>query len=726
VILPCVSQEFFRVAGLPGVIEKELSLLDIEDPLSLQRTAENIRGQILSADFPARLARVIFDEYEKLGGRLKSPSVAARVSLTKNSISGVQNPLFLNISGEAALLGVLKEIWAGLYSAQILKSGRDLGQQEVAIIVQEMIDAQVSGVIHTVDTRTHKRNFITVEAIWGLGEYLHNDQIEVGRYILQAKTHDLIDKKLGYQEVYLTIYGNIIQERKVDKRKLKQEKLTDKELVQLCEYAEHIQKLKYAPHTSEWSMSGGKFYFLQSEEYREEIESEQKTVPVQNYQEQVSVNLPVVCSGLGVSPGIASGLVKHVKTASDIDDLNSHDIVVVPKLTADLFEVVNKAQALISERDGIASPIALLAREKGLPTVVAVKDCQTLKNGKVVTLDGKKGLIYAGKPNLKGKNLEYRRDLSQTPLLISDQLSGQKLAPLNFNTATKIYANLPTASESSFMQFEKADGVVQIKGEYLLANLKRHPYEYIENKKEDYLELALVKKLEPILEKSKHLKVWYHFSDITTTLAAKLLEGKSREAFESNPLLGLRGSFRHLVNRKLLDIESRAILQLRGRFAQLNVVVPMVRSDTELKNILEILDENGLSVLGAIGVYAELITPSSLIVVPKLIKSKVSGFVVNIEELSKLMLGVDPENLDVAKLYNPSDPSILWLLSHMISHCKKKNVETIICGNVIGQYPEFAEYLVKAGVTGIGVPADLVHAARRFVHLAERKMILGN
>jgi len=98
--------------------------------------------------------------------------------------------------------------------------------------------------------------------------------------------------------------------------------------------------------------------------------------------------------GLGVSPGIARGRVRIVRSAAELSAFEPDEILVTESLDPTWTLGYSQAAALISERGATLSHGAIVAREFGIPAVVNVAGCiSRLHSGQVLEVDGSKGTV---------------------------------------------------------------------------------------------------------------------------------------------------------------------------------------------------------------------------------------------------------------------------------------------------------------------------------------------
>lgn len=100
--------------------------------------------------------------------------------------------------------------------------------------------------------------------------------------------------------------------------------------------------------------------------------------------------------GVAASAGLARGRVCILRSPGDCASMADGDILVARETTPEYVPAMLKAAAIVTDRGGVLSHAAIVARELGVPGVVGTGNAtQKLKPGQEVTVDGTKGLVLA-------------------------------------------------------------------------------------------------------------------------------------------------------------------------------------------------------------------------------------------------------------------------------------------------------------------------------------------
>ncbi len=164
--------------------------------------AEALRTAILGAELPPKLAREVDRAARKLGGPLAVRSSAIDEDGRDRSFAG-QYETVLNVGPGDRLEQALRRCWASWYGERALvyrrKGLRRPPLIGMAVVVQALVDARVSGVLFTVNPVTGSWREMTLEAAWGQGEAVVSGQVAPERYRIQRprRSPGRVRRRLG-------------------------------------------------------------------------------------------------------------------------------------------------------------------------------------------------------------------------------------------------------------------------------------------------------------------------------------------------------------------------------------------------------------------------------------------------------------------------------------------------------------------------------------------------
>jgi phosphoenolpyruvate synthase/pyruvate phosphate dikinase len=164
--------DFITAADIAERINSALTSVDAEQPTTAQHASDIISGLIMQASFPSLILNPLIQAYKGLSGFSEKyvKVEASWVLPIQLEPSEKAKYVRLNVKGEPALLYAIKQCWASLFSAEALlkrAAPNYQGDLSIAVIVQKMVQAEISGKAFSYDPITTD-NVIYIEAILGL------------------------------------------------------------------------------------------------------------------------------------------------------------------------------------------------------------------------------------------------------------------------------------------------------------------------------------------------------------------------------------------------------------------------------------------------------------------------------------------------------------------------------------------------------------------------------
>lgn len=267
VITADAYRDFLKVNGIDILIENGIKK-SVDDERKLLNEAERFRGKIKSGKFPERLENAIREKYFNLGNntRVAVRSSATAEDLPDASFAG-QQETYLNVQGIESVLNAVRNCYASLWGNRAVSyrfhQGYDQTSVSIAVVIQEMIESEKSGVLFTVNPVNKKENEMQINASFGLGESVVSGRVTADSYIID-KSGEIAQVNIGSKETQI-IYGDKeTVEVAVSSDKRKTRALNDREILELMKCGLEIEKHYGMPMDIEWAIKNDIVYILQA------------------------------------------------------------------------------------------------------------------------------------------------------------------------------------------------------------------------------------------------------------------------------------------------------------------------------------------------------------------------------------------------------------------------------------------------------------------------------
>lgn len=268
VILADAFEKFINAARIHAEIDSILQRVNVHEMESVEHASEQIQFLILESQMPANIAKEILTHFKSLNAKF----VAVRSSGTaEDSLSAAwagQLDSFLNVPKEK-LIEKVKHCWASLYTPRAIfyRFEKRLHRTKisVAVVVQKMVESEVSGVAFSVHPVTQNYNQMIIEAGLGLGEAIVSGQITPDSYVLSKKPLQVIEKNINEQTkgvFRLPKGGN--EWKNIPVAHGSRQKLGEDQLLELGKLILRIETHYGFPVDVEWAFEKGKFFITQS------------------------------------------------------------------------------------------------------------------------------------------------------------------------------------------------------------------------------------------------------------------------------------------------------------------------------------------------------------------------------------------------------------------------------------------------------------------------------
>jgi pyruvate,water dikinase len=536
-----------------GGVDTELAALhrealtQVDSAARLAELCQRMRTLVAKAGVSQDVRDQLLESYRALGPNY---TVAVRSSATGEdgrdaSFAGM-NQTVTNVTGEIALLEAVTTCWASLFSPRVVTYRASRGfvaDPAMAVVVQQMIASEQSGVAFTTDPSTGEREHIVIEAALGLGEVVVSGKVQPDTYVVDKMTMDVVDVRIGYQAFKIErgpAGHDVIVE--LDPAQAQARVLDDISLRRIADLAIAVEAHNGCPQDVEWAIASGKVWLVQA----------RPITTLDKHASGESEATGVLVRGLPAAPGSASGRVRVLRTPEEGNRLMDNEILVAPMTNPDWLPAIRRAAAVVTETGGMTCHAAIVARELGVPCVVGARNATTvLRERQSVTVDGSSGTVSAGS---LGSQLQV--SATKPPTVTT---SGSE------TTGTKIYVNLAIPDSAEAVAAQDVDGVGLLRAEFLLTQALsgRHPRDLIAHGEQSALIDTIATSIGRIASAFGNRPVIYRATDFRSNEFRGLQGGEAYEPVEHNPMIGYRGCYRYVKEQDLFGLELQALARVR-------------------------------------------------------------------------------------------------------------------------------------------------------------------
>ena len=730
-------RDFLRQDGLDARIEQELAGLDVDDVTALASAGARIRGWILATPFASALQQAVLERWRQMdqgaGIAVAVRSSATAEDLPEASFAG-QQETFLNVRGEAALLRALHEVYASLFTDRAIsyRVHQKFDHRLVALSVgvQQMVrsDLGASGVLFTLDTDSGFRDVVLITSAYGLGETVvqgavNPDEFYVYKPALRAGKRAILRRNLGAKAIKM-IYaepgsGERVRTVPVSPADCARFSLSDAEVAALAHQALLIEEHYGCPMDIEWARDGSdqQLYILQA---RPETVHSRAGRSVQRF--TLRGKSRVIAQGRSIGGRIGSGRARVVRDARSMAQVQPGEVLIADMTDPDWEPVMKRAAAIVTDRGGRTCHAAIIARELGVPAVVGCGNAmQLIRDGQEVTVscaEGDTGFVYEGLLNFEQQQIEIDT-LPPAPVRIMMNVAnpdrafafaalphrGVGLARLEF-----IINRMIGIHPRALLDFDRQEPTLQETIRQHIAGYADPVDFFVDRLSEGVAQIAAAFAPEPVIVR---------LSDFKSNEYANLIGGAQYEPHEENPMLGFRGAARYLdpAFRPCFELECRALRRVREQMglANVQVMVPFVRTPAEARAVTELLAANGLKRgVDDLKIIMMCELPSNALLADEFLQY-FDGMSIGSNDLTQLTLGVDRDSALVAQSFDERDGAVKALMSMAIAACRRQGKYIGICGQGPSDHPDLARWLVDQGIDSISLNPDTVLATWMFL-----------
>lgn len=246
----------------------ELNQVSADDIEPIRHLGGRIRDHLNQLVMPNEIAEAILRAWRHQGSE---KSYAVRSSATAEDLPGAsfagQQETYLNVIGQNQVLVAIRRCWASLFTDRAIayraKNGFDHRQVWLAVVVQEMVFPDVSGIMFTADPVSGHRFITSIDASFGLGEALVSGLVSADLY--QVRDNQITQKKISIKKmaIYAVPEGGT-RTRDLTPEEQQAQALSDKQIIELARLGQKVEEHYGSEQDMEWALVHDRFYLVQS------------------------------------------------------------------------------------------------------------------------------------------------------------------------------------------------------------------------------------------------------------------------------------------------------------------------------------------------------------------------------------------------------------------------------------------------------------------------------
>lgn len=263
VVMTDCFNEFLIENNIKEEIKEIIDECDISNEENIEKNSKKIIQIISKSNISNKIKKEIIENYEKLDCRYVAVRSSATSEDGKSQAWAGQLESFLNVD-KTNIIECVKSCWSSVFSPRAIFyriKNKDVSDLKVAVVVQKMVQSDVSGVAFSINPTNNNMNELVIEAVLGLGEAIVSGSVTPDTYVIDKGCNKLKNKKINTQKMKLIKVnkGN----RWVDIENGNLQKIDDKKILELSSTILNIEKFYGFPVDVEWGIEGEEIFILQ-------------------------------------------------------------------------------------------------------------------------------------------------------------------------------------------------------------------------------------------------------------------------------------------------------------------------------------------------------------------------------------------------------------------------------------------------------------------------------
>ncbi len=247
-----------------------LESLPAGDVAATRQVSQLVREELQRVPMPLTVSKAILAAWQAAGSEYAYAvrSSATAEDLPDASFAGQQDT-YLNVRGEHAILEQIRNCWISLFTERAvlyrLQNGFDHRAVALSVVVQRMVEPDVSGIMFTADPVSGHRQIVSIDASFGLGEALVGGLVSADLYQVDKRQLRLVKRQISPKQLAIRARSEGgVEQVALDAEQRMRPALTDAQAMELARLGSRIEAHYGQPQDIEWAWQQGEFYVLQA------------------------------------------------------------------------------------------------------------------------------------------------------------------------------------------------------------------------------------------------------------------------------------------------------------------------------------------------------------------------------------------------------------------------------------------------------------------------------
>lgn len=268
----CVTTHAFAqfMGTVKHDIYRDLASVSAQDIAGVRRVGENVRNTLKATPLPTAVEDAVVKMWLQQG---KDKAYAVRSSATAEDLPTAsfagQQDTYLNVSSQATLVASVKACFISLFTDRAIlyriQNGFDHREVSLAVVVQQMVQSDVSGILFTANPITGNRHIASIDASFGLGEALVSGLVSADLYQVDTRLQQIIKRQIASKQVAIhALPDGGTEQITLGDHERDLAALDDSQVMTLARIGKQIEAHYAKPQDIEWAYKDGKFYITQA------------------------------------------------------------------------------------------------------------------------------------------------------------------------------------------------------------------------------------------------------------------------------------------------------------------------------------------------------------------------------------------------------------------------------------------------------------------------------